>query len=317
MESNSALTSPWSMAAIVANVFLNQIGIPIPAEPVLVIAGAAYAARPVVEIGLILSAGAACVAADVVWFVAGRRLGGRVLGTLCRLSLTPDICVGETQVRFERWGASALLFAKFVPGLALLAPPLAGAVRLSWARFLAYTAVGSVLWVGAFVLGGAIFERQIEAVYPILLAHRSAAVAAVVGLVAAYVALKWWERQRLYARMRAARVTVDSLRSLIESGEMPVIVDVRSHLARQLAPRQIVGAMHLVPGELDRHVPSIPRDRDVVLYCACPNEASAAQVADLLIKRGLRRVRPLLGGLDAWVAAGHPVEPVPNGAAST
>ncbi len=313
MESNLALNSPWSMALIVANVFLNQLGIPIPAEPILFIAGAAYAARPWVDLGLILSASAACVAADVVWFIAGRRLGGRVLGTLCRLSLTPDICVGETQVRFERWGARALVFAKFVPGLSLLAPPLAGAVRLGWATFLGYTAVGSVLWVAAFVLGGAIFQRQIDALYPILLAHRAGAIFTVLGLVAAYIAFKWWERQRLYAQMRSARVTVDSLRSLLESGETPIIVDVRSHVARQLAPRQIVGAMHLIPGEIDRHPAAIPRDRDVVLYCACPNEASAAKVADLLIKRGLKRVRPLLGGLDAWVAAGNPVEPVPNG----
>jgi rhodanese-related sulfurtransferase len=150
-----------------------------------------------------------------------------------------------------------------------------------------------------------------------LVAHRSAAVIAIASLLAVYIAFKWWERRRLYARMRDVRVTVDALRKLIESGDTPVIVDVRSHTARQLAPRQIVGAMHVIPGELDRNLAGIPHDRDIVLYCACPNEASAAQVADLLIKRGLKRVRPLLGGLDAWVAAGHPVEPVvvPNHAA--
>jgi rhodanese-related sulfurtransferase len=115
--------------------------------------------------------------------------------------------------------------------------------------------------------------------------------------------------------MQSARVTVDFLRGLIEAGETPVIVDVRSHLARQLAPLQIAGARHVIPGEMEKHLAEIPLDRDVVLYCACPNEASAAQVAGLLIKRGLKRVRPLLGGLDAWVEAGYPVEPVIHRAA--
>ncbi len=110
--------------------------------------------------------------------------------------------------------------------------------------------------------------------------------------------------------MRCARVTAASLRRLIEAGETPVSVDVRSHLARQLAPLQIAGARHVIPGEMEKHLAEIPPDHDVVLYCACPNEASAAQVVGLLIKRGLKGVRPLLGGLDAWIEAGYPVEPV-------
>jgi len=315
MQTNADLASPLSMALIVANVFLNQIGLPIPAEPTLLFAGAAGSGHWAIEIALIAFASAACLAADAIWFVAGQRFGSRVLGTLCRLSLTPDICVGETQVRFGRWGANALLFAKFVPGLSLLAPPLAGATRMGWARFLAYSTVGSIAWVAALVLGGAIFTRQINALAPIATAHGRTVAAIVVGVIAAYIGYKWWERRRLYAKMQSARVTVDFLRGLIEAGETPVIVDVRSHLARQLAPLQIAGARHVIPGEMEKHLAEIPLDRDVVLYCACPNEASAAQVAGLLIKRGLKRVRPLLGGLDAWVEAGYPVEPVIHRAA--
>ncbi len=307
----NVLASPWGIILVTIQVFANQLGLPIPSEPILILAGAAVVGRPWLEAGLIASVAGAGLLADVIWFIGGRRFGNRVLGTICRLSATPDICAGETQGRFERWGANALLFAKFVPGLSLVAPPLAGAIRMSWKRFLSYSAVASVAWATAFVIGGTIFKQQIDLVSPVLIAHRFVTALVISSLVTSYLAYKWWARQRLYSRMRDVRVTVDALRSLIDTGQTPVIVDVRSHTARHRDPRQILGAVHVIPGEMELHIARIPQDRDVILYCACPSEATAAQVAGLLIKRGLKRVRPLVGGLEAWVAAGHPTEPVP------
>ena len=125
-----------------------------------------------------------------------------------------------------------------------------------------------------------------------------------------YVAYKWWERRAFYAALRMARIGVDELYRLMDEGANPVVVDVRTTTARTVEPRQIPGSLHVPLEALDLHVGKLPRDRDIVLYCTCPNEASAAQVAKLLMDRGYRRVRPLYGGLDAWIAAGYGIEPL-------
>src|ERR1700694_5297528 len=104
----------------------------------------------------------ACVIADVTWYVAGRYYGNRIMKILCAISLTPDSCVSETQARFERWGINTLLIAKFVPGIALLAPPLAGATRIGWLPFLLFNTAGGALWVGAGMGGGVLLGSQIE-----------------------------------------------------------------------------------------------------------------------------------------------------------
>lgn len=309
MNSIASLGSgPWGQAFVFLNVFLNQLGLPIPAEPTLIIAGAASSGSFFAESALILAATLACMFADVIWFIAGRRYGSRILEMLCRLSLTPDICVGETHVRFERWGPKALLFSKFIPALSLLAPPLAGALKMRWSVFLPYTALSCLIWVSTFVIGGVLFEHQIDAAIPFVVAQGSKVVLPVGLLLAAFIGLKWWERRRMTAAANTARITVEELRTLMDAGAAPVIVDVRSHTARRIDAKQIAGAIHLVPGQFEVGIPTLPKDRDIILYCACPNEASAAKVARLLTSKGLTRVRPLRGGLDAWVEGGHPTE---------
>jgi membrane protein DedA with SNARE-associated domain/rhodanese-related sulfurtransferase len=251
---------------------------------------------------------AACVAPDCVWYLVGQRYGIRVLKTLCKISLEPDSCVSQTQTRFERWGINSLLVAKFVPGLAIIAPPLAGAMRIGWLRFAALSALGAAIWVGFGLAAGMLFRFQIE----ILLA-RLAHIGNIAGLVVAaalalYVLYKWWERKSFYRRLRMARITVADLDELIRAGAQPSIVDVRSPTARALEPRWIPGAIHVPPEAVGDHVAHLPRDREIILYCTCPSEASAARVARILMSHGFKRVRPLFGGLDAWIEAGYAVE---------
>jgi len=149
---------------------------------------------------------------------------------------------------------------------------------------------------------------QIEALFGYLARYAPQA-GAVVGLaVIGYIAFKWWERHRFFAMLRMARISVDELHRRMDAGETPLVVDVRSHTARLLEPRHIPGALHLPFQGFETHIAELPRDREIILYCSCPNEASAAQVAKLLMNQGFVRVRPLLGGLDAWIEAGHPVE---------
>lgn len=304
----SPLSGPGGLLLVTGNVFLEQLGVPIPAIPTLVLAGAIASRRLTWGVALFFLSTLACVVADSVWFAAGRHYGNRVMRLLCTLSLSPDSCVSETQLRFERWGSNALLVAKFVPGLAVIAPPLAGALGMSWPRFLARSSAGGALWVLAYLLIGAVFEVQINYAVRLAFAYGKPMLALAILSLVIYVAFRWWARRRFLRLLRMGRISVSELYELIAAGSTPVVVDLRSHTARTVDPRVIPGALHVAPDAVDRHVHLLPRDKDIILYCNCPNEASAARVAKLLTSHGFARVRPLAGGLDAWVAAGYAVD---------
>jgi rhodanese-related sulfurtransferase len=128
-------------------------------------------------------------------------------------------------------------------------------------------------------------------------------------IVLLYVAYKWWECRRFNAALRLPRVSVGELRNLLEeSRAAPIIVDVRSALGREQDRRCIPGALEMGLDEISPRLAEFPEDREIVFYCACPNEASAALATRKLMDRGYSRVRPLQGGLDAWAAAGYEVE---------
>ncbi len=312
------MRSPIGLGFVFLNVLLQQLGLPVPVVPTLVVAGAVAASGRMSGPALYALAVAACVIADSTWYSAGRRYGGRVMSLLCRVSLSPDSCVSQTQGVFERWGARALLIAKFVPGLALIAPPLAGATRMQFGRFIIFSTVGASLWVGAALLAGALLRTQIERLLPQAVQVGGTAAAVLVLLLAAYIAYRWWERRRFLAALDMARISVAELREQMDAGAAPLIVDVRSTTAQTLEQHRIPGALHVPVQDAARHLEELPRDREIILYCTCPNEASAAKVARLLMDAGFRRVRPLKGGLEAWIEAGYSVEafpvPAPAGA---
>jgi membrane protein DedA with SNARE-associated domain/rhodanese-related sulfurtransferase len=311
------LVTQYGLLIVGVNVLLNQIGLPLPAVPILVVAGA-IGADGNLALGPIFGCSvAACVAADCGWFLIGERYGMSVLKILCRISLEPDSCVSQTQTRFEQWGINSLVIAKFVPGLSIIAPPLAGALRIGWLRFIVLSILGAILWVGGWLAAGVLFKSQVDAALGQL--DRIGGIAGLIaaGLLAAYIAFKWWERMRFFETLRMARIRVEDLYELIQAGAAPIIIDVRSATARALEPRSIPGALHVPLQEAGRHLQELPRDRDIILYCTCPSEASAARVAKLLMNHGFRKVRPLHGGLDAWIAAGYKVATVATPASNS
>jgi membrane protein DedA with SNARE-associated domain/rhodanese-related sulfurtransferase len=301
----------YGVGVVVVNVFLDQIGLPVPAVPTLIVAGAVAADGGMPLLSLFAWSVLACLIADCAWYLVGQKYGIRVLKTLCRISLEPDSCVSQTQTRFERWGVNSLVIAKFIPGLAIIAPPMAGALRIGWPRFIFLSACSAVLWVGSGLVAGMLFKSQIGRLLEHLSEWGSVAGAGLVILLGAYIAFKWWERRRFYKMLRMARISVADLYELIQAGASPVIIDVRSMTARALEPRWIPGALHVPLQDVARQLRELPRDRDIILYCTCPSEASAARVAKILMNHGFKRVRPLFGGLDAWVAAGYAVETEP------
>src|SRR5207248_441065 len=182
--------------------------------------------------------------------------------------------------------------------LSTVAPPLAGAMRLPWPAFLALNGLGIALWAGAAVGSGMVFKSEIA----LLLARAEdlgiAALYFLGAALAGYIALKWWERRRFYKMLRLARVSVEQLRGLLKAEKQPLTVDLRSNAARSLDRRFIPGALEMEFGQVGERLAELPRDREIVFYCTCPNEASAAAAARQLIDLGYKRVRPLEGGLD-------------------
>ena len=289
-------------------VLMERAGVPLPALPVMIVGGALVADGRMSLTLLCLVALAACLIGDGLWYAAGRRYGARVLRLLCRISLSPDSCVKQSETRFERAGGPLLVVAKFVPGLATMAAPVAGAIRLRAAVFFFYTGLGSLLWIAVGAGLGLMFHAEIQKLFARLEGLGHVAIPVLGALLAAYIGFKWWERQRLFKLLRMARISVDELWQLMQSGADPVVVDVRSGVSRRVEPRGIPGALPLEIERLGEQLRHLPSDREIVLYCTCPNEESAAHVAKLLMNLGYTRVRPLHGGLDAWVDAGYAVE---------
>lgn len=249
-------------------VVAEQIGLPIPAVPVLLAMGALAGIGRFSLSAALLVAALAAVISDLVWFELGRLRGRSVLDWMCRISLEPDSCVRRTENLFERSGAPALLVAKFVPGLSTAAPPLAGLMGMSLVRFLAFDLGGSLLWAGTFLGAGHLFRLQLERA-----AEWAGRLGGWLGVVlgaplAAYIAWKWVERQRFMRQLRVARIRPEELLAQIEAGQDVVIVDLRHGLEIDLGGGKVPGALHIRPEELEQRHIEIPRDRDVVLYCS-------------------------------------------------
>ena len=312
-----ALIAEYGLLLVFFNVLVEQAGLPLPAVPTLVVAGALAAGGQLSLPDILLVALAACLLSDLAWYLAGRRYGAGVLRTLCRISLSPDSCVKQSELRFQRWRAPMLLVAKFVPGLSTVAPPLVGAMGLAPRLFLLFDALGALLWAGAAVALGYLFADGVERALVAFEGAGSLALKLLGALFAAYILFKWWQRRRLLVALRMARIEVDELAQALRSAQPPLLLDVRAAGSRALDGRTIPGALAFDPATLGTLLEGVPRERELVLYCNCPNEVSAAKAAQLLMAQGYRRVRPLRGGLDAWVSAGnavsHPAEP-PQGA---
>ncbi|MGA2206292.1 MAG: VTT domain-containing protein [Terracidiphilus sp.] len=292
-------------------VLVEQLGIPLPATPVLLAAGALSAERQI-SFPLALAVGvAAALTADSVWFLIGRRHGHHVLRLLCKLSLEPTTCVRRTQDSFGRRRGTMLLFAKFVPGLSTLAPPVAGQNGMKFGPFLLYDAIGSSLWVGVLLACGRCFGDLLKR-DPSLLdwAGRFSGALLILGVVGFLVA-RIVRRRVVLKKLAASRLEPEELKRQLEAGEEFFIVDLRHPLELVPDPFTLPGAVHLSPDALAARHHEIPRDRDVVLYCTCPSEATAAKTAMELHKLGIDRVRPLRGGFDEWKRLGFPLDAIP------
>ena len=310
MELPTHILLVYGYLLLFAWVLVEQLGIPLPATPVLLAAGA-LSAEGQISFPLALLAGLlATLTADSAWFLIGRRYGHHVLRLLCKLSMEPTICVRKTTDSFGRRRRVTLMIAKFVPGLATLAPPVAGQNGMAYLPFLFYDAIGASLWLTAILALGRFFGDLLKR-NPRLLdwAGQFSGALLVLGIAGFFVMRLVRGRMEL-KKLAAARLDPEELKKQLDSGESVYIVDLRHPLELLADPFTLPGAHHFSPDALTERHHEISRDTDVVLYCTCPSEATAAKTAMTLHKLGIERVRPLRGGFDEWKRLGFPMDPV-------
>ena len=302
MDSLLHIVEVYGLWVVFVSVLLDQGGLPVPAYPAIIVTSAlaTNSAQPLLPILVVAILGA--VVADLIWFAGGRRYGASLLRLMCKVSLSPESCIGQTRRVYGRWGPSSLIVAKYVPGFAAVATTLAGETGTSLRRFILYDVIGAALWAAGAVLLGAIFDDAVDAVLTELERLGQYALILLLVVVALFVAGKWWRRRRFLLQLRMARIAPDELSALLQSAARPTVLDVRT-LDRRIASGWIPDSIHAPDvGGLE-----LSRETDIVTYCDCPHDASAAVAARRLKELGYTRVRPLAGGVEAWRDAGLPL----------
>lgn len=311
MEFVLDLIREYGLGIVFLNVLIEQLGAPIPAYPVLIVTGALEGESWARLLALTGTAVLAALVADVLWYHAGRAYGHRVLGQVCRISLSPDACIRQTESVYGRWGAKSLLVAKFIPGFASIASALAGVVGTPLHVFILFDTLGALIWVGSAVYLGSLFSSTVQDLLDVLATLGKWGLLLILVAFSIFLIRKWWQRQRVLRSLKMPRISVAELAGLRQQGLMPTVIDVREPALFKLGHIPGAHSWQQSKGKVPAYEQMLPRDahpHGLVLYCDCPNEISAARVARQLQRAGFGNVRPLVGGLSAWETAGLDVE---------
>lgn len=292
-------------------VLTEQLGIPVPSTPVLLMAGTLTATHKIHLELVLLSALAGSLIADSVWYVFGKKYGAVVVRLVCKLSFESSACVRKTEGYFTRRGAAALLVAKFIPGLGSVAAPIAGQISMGYAKFLLFDAGGILLWVLSVTLSGRFFGDLLKRNAHLFSWTGHFFGVTFVLLFLGFLGYRMLQRRAFLKSVRMARVEPRDLKRMMDDGQSVFIVDLRHPLDYLPDPRTLPGALSLTPDKLVQQSDRIPRDQEIVLFCTCPSEATAARMALTLRKMGIHRVRPLRGGYDEWKRLGYPLVNIP------
>lgn len=294
-------------------ILVEMLGAPIPSFPLLVTAGTLTATHRLNLSLVVMVVVAACVIGDTVWYFLGRRFGGAIVRLVCRLSLESSNCVRRTENYFTEHGPRTLLVAKFIPGLTTMAAPIAGQSGMQYHSFLAYDAMGSLIWSLALTLSGRFFGDMLKFDSAVMAWIRNSFGVLLVLAVIGFVLYRVLRQQAFLREIRSSRLEPEELKRMLDQGQTVFIVDLRHPLDYLPDPRLLPGAVRYTPDTLVARSQEIPRDRDVVLYCTCPSEATAAKTAMSIRKLGIARVRPLRGGFDGWKDLGFPLVSLEEG----
>lgn len=295
---------------VIAVVFLESVGMPIPAALVMLLAGSACAQHEL-NTGYVLGGAlAAMLSGDALMYVMGRYTGWWLLGVLCRLSLQPEACIFRSAESFYKRGRKLLLIAKFLPGINTMAAPLAGSMRMRASEFVRLDAAGAALYLGAYFSVGYAFSGAIGAI-----TKGYKAFGHLLGLVFALLAVTYagwqvWMWVRARAMDPVPSITPRDAAGALSRGSA-VIYDVRSHGYYERNAVRIQGSKRIEPTAVRRESPEVPEGRQVLVYCTCVRQATSAKVARELLEKGTK-CAVIVGGLREWKKAGLPVESVPD-----
>jgi membrane protein DedA with SNARE-associated domain/rhodanese-related sulfurtransferase len=303
MELIRHLFDAYGAGLVFVNALLHEAGVPVPLTPTVIIAAGWYGS-PASIVSIVAAVTLGTVAGNAIWFYAGRRYGTRVLLTLCRVSLSPDTCVAKTSGSFDRWGGMLLVVGRFIPGVSLIAPPMAGMTGMSWPRFLGLTLLGGAVWALVMALAGMALQAVLQSAIAWMYTVPASVWATPLVVVAGYVAWRIFRKRRARDLRNVPRIEPSELKAQMQSGPPPAILDVRGPVMRAAEEAVVLGAVNISVDEL-RALDLAPFvNRRVVVFCGCPNEASAASAALVLHARGVPMVYVLRGGIEALKEAG-------------
>ena len=312
MDSLLAGISQHGYPILFLAVFLESVGIPVPAALALLLAGGASASGSLrIEFAL-ASAIAAMLIGDTLMYMLGRFTGWWLLGALCRLSLNPESCILRSADSFYRRGRIVLLFAKFVPGINTMAGPLAGSMRMPFLQFLGLDCLGAACYVGAYLGVGFAFSSVLGRITSGLHTFGSVVSWVVAAAIAVYLAyqIRAWMKSRVLREVPRVPVTEVARRLYSGEGGDIAVYDVRSHGYYEQGATRIQRSVRLEPNALHQAKHTFPKDKEIFLYCTCVKQATSMRVAHELREHGLQS-SVIDGGLRAWKKAGLPMEPVP------
>jgi len=308
IEFPAAAVATWGSALVFLNVLIARLGVPIPAVPLLLFAGVAIVDHRLSFWHVLAAAVLGAMIGDGVWFTAGRVLGRRLIHGLARLSVTVEKRVRKARALFVRFGPGIVAASKFVPGLAIITPPLMGTTRVGTIIFFAWDAAGIVAWATFWLLGGAVFERQLSMLIRQVRAHGWTIIDVLFAIALAYLAFRFIQRWRLQRPLSLARVSPEQVDAMMRCEKPPVILDARPDETKGQAPQRIPGALPLDVRSPDT-VDAALLARDVVVYCVCADDVTARSLKQQMRRKGFTRIRALRGGLDAWERRGYVVDP--------
>ncbi len=292
-------------------VMIEQFGVPIPSVPILLTAGTLTATHKLSLPLVLISVTLGSLVSDSAWYLMGKRYGGGVVKLLCRLSMESNTCVRRTENYFTKHGSGALVLAKFIPGLGSVAAPIAGQTGMKYHYFAIFDTAGIVLWALTFTLTGRFFGDVLKKNPNALQWVEHFAFLIFVLLLLGFFVWRFFRQRAFLREIRMARLDPQDLKTMLDREQPVYIVDLRHPLDYLPDPRTLPGAVLLTPDALVQQSEEIPRDRDVVLFCTCPSEATAAKMALTIRKLGVYRVRPLRGGFDEWKRLGYPLVDIP------
>ena len=312
VEFPSSAVSTWGGVFVFVNVLLTRLGLPIPAVPVLLFAGSAIAAGTLSFWPILFAAVLGALIGDGTWFAAGRIYGRRLIAALGRISPAIDSRVDKARALFERFGVALVSISKFVPGLGLITPPLMGTTAVDSRIYALWDLAGALMWATFWLLGGAAAERQLHMLLAFVKARGGTVLDILLAAALAYLVYRLQQRRRERRRLADAAPAAASQATLAGWRRItpPKVLDARP-------PASTGEALHPIPGvlALDPHSPEQIDGallvHDMVIYCICPDSATAVEIKQRMRLNGYTRIRALRGGLDAWQRRGFPVEPLP------